>query len=316
MNREESCDLCGSKESEFLFSAHDRMYNVPGNYCLKKCKKCGLLFIDPQPTEEKLAEHYPPNKYYSLEEELSPLKKRLVILLYKTFYSGKGSSVLKFALFPLYPLVRFTRIAPSGNTLDVGCGSGKFLVYMKYFNENCYGVEPGKFDGQFAKENGLKIKNCALLEADYPDNYFDVITLNHVFEHSTNPTDTLKKLNKLLKPEGTLVIAIPQSGCLAYRIFRRHWVQLDVPRHLFIFQEKTIREYARKTGFKIEKIRFNSTSFQFLGSLFYLRNRGKEKFLSDTRFFENPLFIFLVTPFAYFCNLLKIGDQIEIILRK
>ena len=316
MTRVESCDLCGSKEFEPLFSAHDRMYNVAGDYCVKKCKKCGLFFIDPQPTATKLAEHYPPSKYYSLEEKLSPLKKRLVILLYKTYYSGNGSSVLKLALFPLYPLVRFTRISPSGRTLDVGCGSGKFLVYMKYFDMDCYGVEPGKFDERFAKENGLKIKNCNLLEADYPDNYFDVITLNHVFEHSTRPTETMKKLHKLLKPQGTLVIAIPQSSCLAYRIFGRHWVQFDIPRHLFIFQVKTIKEYARKTGFKIEKIRFNSTSFQFLGSLFYLRNRGKERFLSDTKVFENPLLVFLATPFAYFCNLLQIGDQIEIILRK
>ena len=316
MNRIESCDLCGSKQFEFLFSGRDRMYNILGDYNLKKCVKCGLIFIDPQPSGAELAEHYPASKYYSLGEKLAPGKTRLVILLYKTFYSGNGSSALKLALFPLYPLVRFTRISTLGRTLDVGCGSGKFSVYMKHFGMDCYGVEPGQFDKRFAKENGLKIKHCSLLEADYPDNYFDVITMNHVFEHSDRPTDMLKKLHEILKPGGTLVIAVPQSSCLAYRLFGRHWVQLDVPRHLFIFQLKTIRAYAEKTGFKIEKIRFNSKSFQFLGSLFYLRNKGKEKFLSDTNFFENPLLLFLVTPFAYFCNLLRIGDQIEVILRK
>jgi len=312
----DSCDLCGGNEFEFILSGRDRIYNVPGEYNLKKCLKCGLFFIDPQPSKEELAKHYPSSSYYSLRESLPGWKKRLVILLYKTFYSGNGSSMLKFVLFPLFPIVRGTRILPSGKLLDVGCGSGKFLVYMRHFKMDCYGVEPGVFDKRIATEYGLKIENTSLLEADYPDIFFDVITLNYVLEHAASPFVMLKKIHRLLKPDGTAIIAIPQSNCLAFNLFGERWVQLDIPRHLFIFQVKSIGEYARRTDFKIETIRFNSNAFQFLGSLFYLFNRKREKFLSDQTFYENPLFILLATPFAYFANLFSIGDQFEGVLRK
>lgn len=312
------CDLCGNKEFEFLFLGHDRMYNIEGEYSMYRCKKCGLLFINPQPAEKELAHHYPAYNYYSLGDTMPSWKKKLLPTLYKTYYSKKGKSSLKIVFFPVLPLLRFTKILPKGKILDVGCGLGNFLALMKHFGMECYGVEPGKFNEEFAKENNLKIKNCTFSEAYYPDNYFDVITLNHVLEHTRCPTETLNKLNHILKPRGTLIITIPQSDSLAYKMFGRFWVQLDIPRHLFIFQVKTIKAYARKTGFKIEKIRYNSTSFQFLGSLFYLINkyRKKEKFLSDRNFVNNPLLVFLFLPFAYICNFIKMGDQIEMVLKK
>jgi hypothetical protein len=95
-------------------------------------------------------------------------------------------------------------------------------------------------------------------------------------------------------------------------------VQLDIPRHLFTFSKKTIKEYAKKTGFKIEKIRYNSTPFQFLGSFLYWanNNRKQQKYLSDKNFVGSPLFNFLLLPIAYICNFLKTGDQLEITLKK
>src|SRR3990172_1171689 len=192
MKKTESCDLCGSKELKFMFLGHDRMYNIKGDYSVYKCMKCGLFFINPQPTEKEIAKHYPPLKYYSLEA-MPAYKIKLLLILYKTFYSNKGNSALRLFFFPMFPLLRFTRILPGRKILDVGCGAGNFLVLMKYFNMNCYGVEPSKFDELAAKQNNLEIKNCSFLEADYQENYFDIITLNHVFEHSGCPTETLKK---------------------------------------------------------------------------------------------------------------------------
>jgi 2-polyprenyl-3-methyl-5-hydroxy-6-metoxy-1,4-benzoquinol methylase len=310
----EFCDLCGGKEFEFLFSGHDWTQNIKGDYSLYRCTECGLFFINPQPTEREIAEHYQSHKYYSFRGTVPAWKK----MFYKTFYSKKANPFLELVFFPLLPLPRSTKIMLGGRFLDVGCGAGSFLALMKYFNMDCHGVEPGKFDEQFAKENNLKIKNCTLLEANFPDNYFDVITLNHVFEHVSNPAETLRELHRILKPGGTLILAVPQSDCIAYKIFGRYWVQLDIPRHLFTFSKKTIKEYAKKTEFKIEKMRYNSTSFQFLGSFLYWanNNRKQQKYLTDKNFVGSPLFNFLLLPIAYICNFLKTGDQLEITLKK
>jgi ubiquinone/menaquinone biosynthesis C-methylase UbiE len=239
-------------------------------------------------------------------------------MFYITFYSKKANPFLELVFSPLLPLLRSTKIVLGGRFLDVGCGAGSFLALMKYFNMDCHGVEPGKFDENFARKNNLKIKNCTLLEANFPDNYFDVITLNHVFEHVSGPTETLRELHRILKPGGTLILAVPQSDCIAYKIFGRYWVQLDIPRHLFTFSKKTIKEYAKKTEFKIEKVRYNSTSFQFLGSFLCWANdnRKQQKYLSDSNFVSSPLFIFLLLPIAYICNSLKTGDQLELTVKK
>jgi len=72
-----------------------------------------------------------------------------------------------------------------------------------------YGVEPGNFDKEDVKKHGLNVVKGTLEEAHYPDNYFDVITMNHVFEHVYNSSDTMKELKRILKPNGTLIIAVP-----------------------------------------------------------------------------------------------------------
>ena len=268
MKEIEFCDLCGNNKFELLFSSHDRLFNIPGDYSLCRCTKCGLFFINPQPTESEIAKHYPSQKYYSLRATIPSWKRTY----YSTFFSKRGTLFLKLVFSPVFPLIRSTKIVPGGKFLDVGCGSGTFLAIMSCFNMKCYGVEPGEFDEQLAKEYSLDIKNCTVEEANYPDNYFDVITMNHVLEHVRSPTMTLRELNRILKPRGTLILAVPQSNCLAYRLFGRHWVALDIPRHLFTFSKKTMKEYLKRTGLRIDRIRYNSTSFQFQGSLLYMTN--------------------------------------------
>jgi 2-polyprenyl-3-methyl-5-hydroxy-6-metoxy-1,4-benzoquinol methylase len=229
--------------------------------------------------------------------------------LLQYIFSKRGTLFLKLVFSPVFPLIRSTKIVPGGKFLDVGCGSGTFLAIMSCFNMKCCDVEPGEIDQQLAKEYSLDIKNCTLEEANYPDNYFDVITMNHVLEHVTSPTMTLREINRILKPRGTLILAVPQSNCLAYRLFGRHWVALDIPRHLFTFSKKTIKEYLKRTGLRIERIRYNSTSFQFQGSLLYMTNNHSARAI-------NPICKLLLFPIAYICNLLRIGDAFEITLSK
>ena len=315
MKKINQCNLCGNKDFNFLFNEKDKMYNIPGNYPVFKCIKCGLIFINPQPGAKEISKHYPKEDYYSLEKNSS--KSELKNLLQKVYYS-KDNKLLKILLLPIKGFINSTKIVPGGRFLDVGCGSGDFLALMKSFDMDCYGVEPGGYNKEFAKERNLKIFNGSLKDAHYQKNYFDVITMNHVLEHVSNPAETLKELQKIIKPEGTLIICIPQSKCLAYKLFKENWVALDIPRHLFTFSKENIWVYVKKEGFKIKKIRYNSTPLQFIGSFLYWNNRNKKKPVSLNEFMRNKklmiLFYLLAFPLAYICNIFKIGDQIEIIL--
>ena len=216
-------------------------------------------------------------------------------------------------MFPIKTQLRSTKIIPNGKILDVGCGSGDFLLLMKSLGMKCYGIEPGSFNDDFAKYNKLNIKRGSLEEIKFPSNFFDVITLNHVFEHVKSPKEVLKELKRILKPNGDLIIGIPQCDSLAFKIFKENWVQLDTPRHLFIYSPNVLKKYAENTGFKINKMRYNSTPFQFLGSFLYLKNKQLSK---NIGFVQNKVFISLLMPIVFVLNLLKVGDQMEITLKK
>ncbi len=154
-------------------------------------------------------------------------------------------------LFPFYQYVGGIEIIPNGRYLDVGCGKGTFLYTMKRINPSgeYYCVKPGNFDEEDTKAHGLNVMRKTLEDAHYPDDYFDVITLNHVFEHVPNPSETMKELKRILKPGGILIIAVPNLNSLAYKIFGKFFYQLDVPRHLFHYSDKHLKIYTSKFNF-------------------------------------------------------------------
>jgi len=311
-----SCDLCGSKKFNPLFRAEDQMYGIKQGYFLVQCSKCGLILVNPQPTGKELSKHYPAENYYSLEKNSD--KSYLKELLQNTYYS-RGKNMKKLLLLPLKPFINSIKIVHGGKFLDVGCGSGNLLRLVSKLGMQSYGVEPGGFNREISLENNIKIFNGELIKAKYPSNYFEVIILNHVLEHVSNPTETLKELRRIIKADGVLIIGTPTSNSFAYRIFGKNWLALDTPRHLHIFSDKLLGQYAKKTGFIVQRIKYNSSPLQFAGSLFYVLNSFKKRKITLDSFLRRKylvmvLYLLFTIP-AYICNLLNIGDQLEIFLK-
>lgn len=306
------CLFCDSRQHAFRFRASDRWYDVEGIYEIYECTRCGLLFIKPQPSAEQIARHYP-SAYYALQGEWPDAIRDE--RLYQIFY-GENSSILKKILFlPYRPVLRTFAGGPGMRILDVGCGSGHFLaIAKKLFEMDVYGVEPYPYDVAFATKNDLRIFNGTLEEAAFPNSFFDTITLNHVFEHLPNPRSTLSELRRILRPGGTLVIGVPQSSCMLYWIFGKRWSQLDSPRHLFVPCSNNLRSVAKSMGFRVKRVRYNSTPWSILTTFYYWRNdiARRKRFLHE--FKMSRLAFRVLLPFAYLLNLLRIGDQIEILL--
>ncbi len=115
VNQKFSCDLCGSKDNEFYFSNHDRMFpEIEGSFNVYRCKECGLMFLHPQPSQDELLRHY--NSGYSVfsdSKEIGDMRK--VYSLLETLYhcsdlKGKAFKLGKFLLLPLKPFLRTTRV--------------------------------------------------------------------------------------------------------------------------------------------------------------------------------------------------------------
>jgi len=319
------CNLCDSNKFEYLFSNRDRMFpEIEGYHKLFKCSNCGLIFLHPHPSKNDFSKYYPKNKYSVLTDSGQIKHMRKIFTLIECLfqyceYKSKTSKFLRFACLFFYPIksmFRTTKVIENGNYLDVGCGIGYFLFIMKYLGMNSHGVEPGEFDKKLSEDYNLNIFNGTLLDAKYDANFFDVITLNHVLEHTNNPSEIMKELYRILKPGGYLIIGVPISNSLAFKIFGKYWAQLDTPRHLFIFSETNLKDFAAKCGLKTVNIRYNSTpTYQLIGSFIYIIEQiRKNKY--DGMIIHNFLLNLIVSPVSSFLNLIRFGDQAEIILRK
>lgn len=304
-----ACLFCGSTHHVCRFQAQDRWFPIDGVFNMHQCLDCGLLFLNPQPEPQELAAHYPANYYaYEGDRPDDDRDRRL----YQLFY-GQGSSRLKkFVSLHYRPILR---TMPGRHVdcrfLDVGCGSGHFLAIVKeVMNADAYGVEPYAYDATFAANNGLTIFNGTLEQAAFPEQFFDVVTLNHVFEHVRDPRSTMRELRRILKPGGQVVIGVPQSNCLLYWLFGKAWWQLDVPRHMFVPSSGNLRRLAKEMGFDVTAVRYNSTSASILSTLYYWRN-GKAYLMNFT---QHRLAFRALLPIAYILNFFGIADQCEIML--
>ncbi len=95
---------------------------------------------------------------------------------------------------------------------------------------------------------------------------------HHSFEHLPDPIEALEAVHRLLSPGGECMIRIPLVSSEAWKKYGTHWVQLDAPRHFFLFSIESLKVLAEKTKFKIKEIVYDSSEFQFWGSEQYLKD--------------------------------------------
>ncbi len=182
-------------------------------------------------------------KYYASEDYISHTDSK-TSLFEKTYQFVKN-----------YTLKKKLKLINSFNTedkliLDVGAGTGDFLKVCQNGGWKITGVEPSEKARVFAKD-----KNIHLLEnlSKIENKQFDVITLWHVLEHIPNLTEYIKQLKLLLKPNGVLIIAVPNYKSFDAEHYKEFWAAYDVPRHLWHFSKTSISKIFSLFGMKVEK---------------------------------------------------------------
>lgn len=142
--------------------------------------------------------------------------------------------------------------------LDIGAGTGDFLIACKKSGWNVIGIEPNKDARNIALKKEIKLHQEL---KDVLNSKFDVITLWHVLEHIPNLKDYLFNIKKLLKPNGILVIAVPNYKSYDAIYYKEFWAAFDVPRHLWHFSQNSISKLFKKESlivFKTLPMKFDS----------------------------------------------------------
>lgn len=209
------------------------------NFELQFNSEHNMWVTTPQPSASDLP------KYYQSEEYISHTDTQRN--LFEKVYHGVRS-------YSLQKKIRLIdKQTPIGKLLDIGCGTGDFLEVAKKHGWEITGIEPNKDARDIAakKTNSLIYDTVAL--NDFEANSFDVITLWHVLEHLPNLEMHVKLFNHLLKPNGLLIIAVPNYNSFDSKHYKEFWAAYDVPRHLWHFSQNSIKSLFGKENLKVVK---------------------------------------------------------------
>jgi 2-polyprenyl-3-methyl-5-hydroxy-6-metoxy-1,4-benzoquinol methylase len=239
MEKLNTCLVCG--HNEFTTELICKDFVATGdNFELHRCINCTFLFTNPRPDTNEIGKYYQSDKYVSHSG-----KKDGFGIMYKIYDIVRNYSIKQ-------KLNLIKEFNSSGNLMDLGCGLGYFLngaVKDKTFN--CTGVDVSDDTIKYVKDTfGYNVKNESELD-NFESNSFDVITQWHVLEHVHLLNERMQQLSNLLKPDGTLFIAVPNSNSWDAKKYKEFWDGYDVPRHLYHFNKTSFKQLMENHGFEI-----------------------------------------------------------------
>lgn len=235
----ESCPIC----EKTTFSDHlicTDYFATNETFELKKCNSCGFVFTQNFPIERYIG------KYYEVPNYISHSDTKTGIVNYLYHFARN------FMLRRKCSLVVSASKLSQGAILDYGSGTGYFLNTIAQAGWKATGIEKSEIGREFAKkEFNLDVKTPEELSLQKEES-FDVITLWHVLEHIENLQDVLQQFKQILKPEGVLIVAVPNSDSFDAKYYQEDWAAYDVPRHLWHFSSGSIEQLSAKIGLKVK----------------------------------------------------------------
>jgi SAM-dependent methyltransferase len=237
----ECCVLCGGPLREELGDVPDTQ--TGDVFHVARCARCGLGTTSPAPAD--LSRYYG-ERYYGSRHGITNrwcVRRRLRLVE----RASKGPRPRKLA--------------------DIGCGDGSFLRKVREAGWTVMGTE---VDPSITAP-GLEVH--ASLEELRLRAPFGCITLWHSLEHLRNPIEAIGQLAGMLAPGGTLVVAVPDSGGYQARLYGRHWLHLDVPRHLYHFSLTPLRAAVERAGLEVIRVGHQEIEYDVFGWIQSALNR-------------------------------------------
>lgn len=197
-----------------------------------------MLVTHPQPSLDQLGKYYESDDYISHTDSKRSLFE-------KAYHVVKGIALKnKLNLINLEQSLK-------GTILDIGAGTGDFLAVAKQNGWTTTGIEPSAKAKSIAISKGISfVENTT----DLANHSFDVITMWHVLEHVPDLDFQIKELKRLLKPSGTLIVAVPNFKSFDANHYGKFWAAYDVPIHFWHFSKKSIELLFAKENMKLKKV--------------------------------------------------------------
>lgn len=280
------CRICNfdlKSNSEFTKIQVRNPQNKSDIYMYIFCNRCGIGF---------------------LENIDSVLVRENYNEAYLEYQNGNIKSLFgKFLDYLYYPRKKFVYdySIKKDSILDIGCGNGSFLDSVSSIYNNVFGSEFNKYALKIAKS---KIKKLVVLSEDLDEveEKFDVITMWHVLEHISNPIKFLDQVINLMHNDSVLIIEVPNSDSVNFKIFNENYNWISLPEHLFYYNEKSLRKIFEIKNLEICKI-YYPRMFPFIFS-----NHFNHPILKVV-FFPISIIIYFLSP------VFKSSESIRVVVK-
>jgi SAM-dependent methyltransferase len=233
-------------------------HNVPFHYEFNarrlqgfRCRSCGIIFINPQPSPDEIALLYSAEYFESGDFRCGHERS--------AFAPGPRDHLVNAAT-----LAEIRRLRPSGAFLEVGCAAGAFLNAVRNEGYEVTGVELSQEASERARSDyGLNVIQGDLLQANFPDGSFDVVYMGDVLEHLPDPLRTAREVHRILRPGGVLAVEVPAQtntlfsrlGFAVYRVAGRSATVHLPPYHLFEYRPRSLCSLLNHAGFAVAHLK-------------------------------------------------------------
>jgi 2-polyprenyl-3-methyl-5-hydroxy-6-metoxy-1,4-benzoquinol methylase len=202
-------------------------------------KEYDILKTHPTPSLEALPKYYESEDYISHTDGKRTLFEKIYHLVKRNAIKGKVSLIT-------------SEQNQKGKLLDIGSGTGDFLVEAKNQGWSILGFEPNSDAKQLAANKGISFTEDIFA---LPENTFDAVTMWHVLEHVPNLSEYIANLKRIVKPDGTIIIAVPNYKSYDAKYYNRFWAAYDVPRHLWHFSKTSIKRLFSDVDMELKKVK-------------------------------------------------------------
>ena len=225
------CQACGFDGPETVHPTVEEGFEV------LSCPDCGFGRTWPPEKDDKIASWYPTQYYGKSNVRFNPFFEQLV----RAFRKRRAA-------------VLHNRV-PRGPILDVGCGRGLMLSYLRELGYEPHGVEFSDTAAWHAREVlKLPVTTEDFVKAPHEKDRYNCIIFWHSLEHFSNPVSAIARAHESLKPGGLLAVAVPNYESWQARVFGKHWFHLDVPRHYFHFGPKSLEAVLARHRFRVVQL--------------------------------------------------------------
>jgi len=236
----EKCPICGSEKLLKKYNIQD--FTVSKEYYeLVECSACNFIFTQDAPSAEEIGPYYKNEDYVSHSDTQKGLFFKIYHIVRNYMLEQKRKAIVKHL------------DSDGKKILDIGAATGHFLNHMQKNGFDPVGIEQDKEVREKAEQTfGISMFPTEKLY-EFSAQTFDVITLWHVLEHVHDLDAYLKQIKKILKPNGLLLIALPNRESYDAKKYKEYWAAWDIPIHLWHFSPNNIRDLLKKYQLKLHK---------------------------------------------------------------